>query len=274
MGASRVTHLRGLTWRDARARSTDGATFPFSVPAISALTSLEFAVPVTMLVGENGSGKSTLLEAIAIAAQLPAIGFHELSLDGSLVGQRALAAELRLSWTWRARRGFFLRAEDFFGYLTRRAIDDARLSRERLDALRGATKADDTLSTALGTDTLAADRYLAHHDTRSHGESFLDLFSERIRGRGLYLLDEPETPLSPQRQLALLGLMIDAVRDGAQFIVATHSPILLAYPGAQILSFDTVPILRVAYDDLEHVRTMRDFLNAPDQYIRHLQTGA
>jgi predicted ATPase len=117
---------------------------------------------------------------------------------------------------------------------------------------------------------IAAAAYLARHDARSHGESFLDLFEARLDSSGLYLLDEPETPLSPRRQLALLAMMLDAVRGRAQFIVATHSPILLAFPGARIYSFDEPPVHLVRYEDLEHVTLTRDFLAAPERFLKHL----
>lgn len=262
-----MPHLLSLTRRPGP--ESDEPRFPFTVPAIAALTTLDLSAPVTLLVGENGSGKSTLLESLAIAAELTAVGSYDLARDGTLEAQRALAAELRLAWSRRSRKGFFLRAEDFFGYLKQRAIDDARLAREAGE--RGGSDNSVPLEGLLGADLLAADAHIAAHDARSHGESFLDLFVARVRPGGLYLLDEPEAPLSPQRQLALLGLVLDAARGGAQFVIATHSPILLACPGARILSFDTAPIGEVAFEELEHVRLTRDFLNDPERYLRALR---
>jgi predicted ATPase len=246
--------------------------FPFTVPAIRTLPELQLTTAVTFFVGENGTGKSTLLEAIAVAAGLPTVGSDEVAYDRTLGPQRALARELRLSWAPRSRRGFYLRAEDFFGYLKRQARDDARLTREKLE-LRGITREEAELRAVAGehADERGAERYMAHYDARSHGESFLDLFTDRVYPGGLYLLDEPETPLSPQRQIALLGLIIDAAREGAQFIIATHSPILLACPGARILSFDTTPLSDMTYEELEHVRVTRDFLNYPERFLRHFR---
>jgi predicted ATPase len=246
--------------------------FPFTVPAIKTLPELQLTTSVTFFVGENGTGKSTLLEGIAVAAGLPTVGSDEVAYDRSLGPQRALARELRLSWTARSKRGFFLRAEDFFGYLKRQARDDARIYREKLE-LRGVSPEEAELRAVSGehADERGASRYLTSYDARSHGESFLDLFTNRVYPGGLYLLDEPETPLSPQRQIALLGLVLEASRDGAQFVIATHSPILMACPGARILSFDTVPISDIAYEDVEHVRVTRDFLNSPERYLRHFQ---
>ena len=114
------------------------------------------------------------------------------------------------------------------------------------------------------------DRYGDGLEYRSHGQQFLDFFQARFVPGGLYLLDEPEAPLSPMRQLAFLSLLKEMVSREAQFIIATHSPILLAYPEAEILSFDHTPVRAVAYDSLEHVKITRDFLNNREAYLRHL----
>src|SRR5947207_15084638 len=113
-------------------------------------------------------------------------------------------------------------------------------------------------------------RYGAQLDANSHGESFLKLFQSRFVPGGLYLLDEPEAPLSPQSQLALLAMIGDMISHDAQFIIATHSPLLLAFPDAQIHTFDRIPVRAVAYEDLDHVRITRDFLNAPDRYLNQI----
>jgi predicted ATPase len=113
-------------------------------------------------------------------------------------------------------------------------------------------------------------RYGDGIDTRSHGEAFLTFFRDRFVPGGIYFLDEPEAPLSPSRQLAFLALVGEAVAAGSQIVMATHSPILLACPNAAIWSFDTAPIRRVAYEDLEHVTLTRDFLNDPGAFLRHL----
>lgn len=251
-------------------RPLDG--FPFSVPAIRTLDVLDLSAPVTFFVGENGSGKSTLLEGIAAAAQLPTLGSEEVAYDRSLGAQRDLASTLHLTWRSRSRHGFFLRAEDFFGYLKRLARDQARIRRELWELGAGpAPEVEVEWGAGAHPDEAGSTGYMDRYDARSHGESFLDLFSSRIDGTGLYLLDEPEAPLSPQRQLALLALLSDAVVEGAQFVVATHSPILLAFPGARIYSFDAAPVQEVEYGDLEHVNLTRDFLLDPERYLRHLR---
>lgn len=266
-------HLRRLERRPAPG---DDAAFPFAVPVVRTLGALDLDVPVTFFVGENGSGKSTLLEGIAAAAGLPTVGSADLADDQTLAEQRRLASAFRLVWRTRARRGFFLRAEDFFGYTRRLAqlraelrAELARLAEEFRDASAYARGL--AMGPASGSLAELEARYGADLDAMSHGQSFLKLFEARFVPGGLYLLDEPEAPLSPQSQLGLLALMTSMVAQDAQFVVATHSPILLAYPGARIYSFDQAPPAAVAYEELEHVVLTRDFLNAPERFLRHLR---
>lgn len=260
-----------------KAAAAGDAGFPFSVPAIRTLERLELTGPVTLFVGENGSGKSTLLEAIAAAARVPTVGAVELAADETLAAQRRLAGTLRLGWSRRTARGFFLRAEDFFGFATRLAQERsellARLAEVEVE-YRTARRSGYALGLAQGPARRSVaemeHRYGVNLDANSHGESFLKLFQSRFVPGGLYLLDEPEAPLSPQSQLALLALLADMVTQDAQFLIATHSPILLAFPRAAIYSFDRPPVREVAYDELDHVTLTRDFLNRPDQYLRRL----
>ncbi|MFN2572550.1 MAG: ATPase [Gemmatimonadales bacterium] len=260
----------------ARRASEDGA-FPFSVPAIHHLTTLDVATAVTFFVGENGSGKSTLLEGIAAAAKLPAVGSADLARDDSLAAQRRLGKALRLSWTKKAARGFFLRAEDFFGFTKQLAAQRAELQ-GHLKTLeteyRGQDRSPYAMGLAMGpTRSSLADmerRYGIDLDANSHGQSFLKLFQSRFVPGGLYLLDEPEAPLSPQSQLALLAMIGDMVTRDAQFIIATHSPMLLAFPAARIYSFDSSPVRPVPYEELDHVRITRDFLNSPERYLAQI----
>jgi predicted ATPase len=261
--------------------STLAAGFPFTVPAIRTLGALDLGVAVTCFVGENGSGKSTLLEALALAAGLPAVGADDLARDGTLGAQRAFARTLRLSWSRRTSRGFFLRAEDFFGYVKRLTRERAELE-ARMVEIETEYRAKDRSAMAMGlaqmpVRTSLADmtrRYGVDLDANSHGESFLRLFQSRFVPGGLYLMDEPEAALSPQSQLGLLAILMDMVERDAQFVIATHSPILLAFPDALIYSFDATPVAAVAYDDLPHVALTRAFLNAPERYLRRLGPAA
>lgn len=255
--------------------SSDNA-FPFSVPAIRTLTSLELSAPVTFFVGENGSGKSTLLEAIAAAARLPTVGSTEVGMDTTLTAQRRLASALRLVWNRRTHLGFFLRAEDFFGFARRIALIRAELA-SRFDEINDEYVGRSGLAKELAAgpvqSSLAELNRLygeAGLDAHSHGESFLELFQARFRPGGLHLIDEPEAALSPQSQLGLLAMLKDMVEQNAQFVIATHSPILLAFPNAILYSFDSHPPAQVSYDDLPHVTLTRAFLADPKAFLRRL----
>jgi predicted ATPase len=247
--------------------------FPFAVPSIATLRRIDFDAPVTLFVGENGTGKSTLLEALAIATGLPAVGSDRPGTDPTLKPQRDLSRRLRLSWRGRSHRGFFLRAEDFFGFQKRLAVQraehEAELARIDVDfadsseharvLARGPHRASiGAIETRYGTDP----------DAQSHGEAFLNLFAQRLSPRGLFLMDEPEAALSAQSQLGFVAMIRDAIDTGSQFVIATHSPILMAIPGARILSFDEQPVCPAEFESLPAVTLVRDFLQAPERYMR------
>lgn len=269
-----MIHLQSVSL--SRIPPAEADQFPFTVPVIRALPSIHFTTPVTFLVGENGSGKSTFMEAIASAANSIAVGSDELDRDTSLANVRKLSKVLKLTWTKRTRNGFFLRAEDYFGYAK-------RLSRMRKEFEEELAQIDeeykDRSAYARGYARMAhagqlhalRTQYDGDLDERSHGESFFTFFKARFVPNGLYLLDEPEAPLSPLRQLAFLSLLKETVTlHNAQFIIATHSPILMAFPDATILNFEAGSIVPVAYDDLEHVRITRDFLNNRSAFLDRL----
>jgi predicted ATPase len=215
--------------------------YPFDIPAFSRGINLEFSGPVTFFVGENGSGKSTLLEALAECCGFNPEGGNRDHHRATLAERSPLAQALRLSWMPKVTEGFFMRAESFYNFAT--YID-------QVSTLR-----------AYGGKPL---------HQQSHGESFLALFANRFE-QGIYILDEPEAALSPQRQLAFLRIIhqLEVPRQ-AQFLISTHSPIILSYPGALLYSLDGDSIQRVEYNETEHFRVTRDFLNAPERYFRHL----
>lgn len=227
----------------------DGA-FPFSLPFVAGLD-FAFTTPVTFFVGENGTGKSTLLEAIAALCRFPVSGGgrNELADRHGPEQDSMLSRVLRPAFRRQPGDGYFFRAE-FQAHFA--SLLDAR--------------ADDPDFTG---DPFAMYGGRSLH-SRSHGESFLDVLQNRI-GSGLYLLDEPESALSPQRQLALLALMNDCVGGGhAQFVIATHSPILLTFPGARIVSFDDPALPSVAFQETSHYQITRGILDTPDRYWRWL----
>ncbi len=262
-------HLQSINLKTSAKKQS---AFPFNLPLIRNFDGIEFHRAVTFFVGENGSGKSTLLEAMAAGASAVAVGGEDLERDRTLDHARALGRQLKFAWRHKTHRGFFLRAEDFFNFARRLQTMTAELQ-EIADGFD-----DQFTGYALGLAKGAAlsqrqaliERYGENLDANSHGESFLKLFQSRFVPGGLYLMDEPEAPLSPQRQLALLSMLKEMVEAEAQFIIATHSPILMAYPDATILSFDSHPVREIAYDAVEHVSLTRAFLNHPQSFLRHL----
>jgi predicted ATPase len=220
--------------------------YPFSLPAIRHLDLLEFHPAVTFVVGENGSGKSTLLEAIAVACGFNAEGGSKNFRFGTRASHSPLHEFIRIAKGFRKPRdGYFLRAESFFNVAT---------EIERLDSEGGGPRIIDSY----GGRSL--------HE-QSHGESFMALMRERFGGNGLYILDEPEAALSPQRQLAALARIHTLAKDGSQFIIATHSPILMAYPDAHIYSCTPDGIERVDYYETEHYTVMHDFVVNPQRML-------
>lgn len=216
--------------------------YPFCLPAVRTLDRLDLHPKVTFFVGENGSGKSTLLEAIAVSLGFNAEGGSKNFNFGTRRSHSELHEYLRVAKGFkRPRTGFFLRAESFFNVATE--IDNLDV----VDSYGGRSL----------------------HE-QSHGESFLTLMTERFGGQGLYILDEPEVALSPQRQLAVLSRIHDLVLDDAQFIIATHSPLLMAYPEACIYQCGKDGVSQVAYEDTEHFLVTRDFLADPQRMLRVL----
>ena len=215
------------------------------------------------------------MDRIAAAAKLPTVGSQSTDRDETLAAQRLLARSLSFVWNRKVKRGFFLRAEDFFGFTKElsklRAEMIVRLREVEVEYATRSLKAQSGARMTYARSLAEMEsRYGVNLDENSHGQSFLKLFQSRFVPGGLYLLDEPEAPLSPQSQLALLAMIGDMVQQDAQFIIATHSPILLGAAGAVIYNCDRVPIARAEYEELDHVVITRDFLNNRDRYLRHL----
>ena len=227
--------------------------YPFDIPAVRKLDRLQFHRDVTFLIGENGCGKSTLLEGIAVAWGFNPEGGSKNFHFSTRASHSELHQHLRLVKSpGRPKDGFFLRAESFFNVAT--SIDE-------IDA-----------DPAGGAPIIGAYGGRSLHE-QSHGESFLALLLHRFRGRGLYILDEPEAALSPTRQLAVLCRMHQLVQAESQFIVATHSPIIMAYPGARILLLDADGFRAVRYEEIEHYAVTREFLSDPGHMLKQLLAG-
>ena len=250
----------------------DATAFPWSLPLVRDLAELAFTTPVTFLVGENGSGKSTLLEGIAVGLDAVAAGSRDLLRDPSLQAARDFAAGFVFSRRRHARTRLFLRAEDVFGYTGRLAADMEELTtiEQEFAHLPEGSGRDRATAMARAQRAALTRRYGDNPDARSHGETFLDLLRTRLVPNGLYFLDEPETPLSPSRVLALIALLAECVAQDCQFIIATHSPILMALPGATILLAEGGALRQAAWDDLEHVRVTRAFLTNPAAVLRRV----
>jgi len=251
---TRPSHRRGAPYlrgcRLLAERIPEDAGYPFDLPCVADL-SLTFDSAVTFLVGENGSGKSTVLEGLAELCGLPVGGggAHDLA-DVQGYRSSGLADTLRPHWATKPRDTFFFRAETLynFGALLDRRREDPDFWGDPYRSYGGASLQE-----------------------QSHGEGFLSVMANRL-GSGLYLFDEPESALSPDRQLSFLALLDDRVRhEGAQFIIATHSPLLLTYPEATILSFDEGPPHAVGLQDTEHFRITTMVLNHPEAFWRSLR---
>ena len=272
-GLSSAMHLQSLTPRPYLESETD--EFPFTVPVIRSLSEIKFTAPVTFFVGENGSGKSTVMEALACAVESITVGSESVKTDKTLAPIRKLAKYFKLAWTKRTRKGFFMRAEDFFGYArsmreTREELEEELSNVDRDYKGRSKLAVDLARSAYQGQLAAMKHRYGKDLDNFSHGEAFLTLFQARFVPGGLYLMDEPEAALSPSRQLSFLSALKQMVAQESQFIIATHSPIILAFPEAQILHFQDGAIREVKYNELEHVNLTRDFLANPEAFLRYL----
>lgn len=218
--------------------------YPFNLPAFRELDTLAFHPQVTFLVGENGSGKSTLIEAIAVAAGFNAEGGSRNFNFATRDSTSGLHQHLRLVRSpSRPKTGFYLRAESFFNV----ASEIEQLGPE--------------IASAYGNRSL--------HE-QSHGESFLSLVLNRFGPNGLYLMDEPEAAMSPQGCLALIRAIHDLAAAGCQFIIATHSPLLVTYPNATVLELDDEGISRVPYEETKNFELFRSFTEAPDRFLRTL----
>ncbi|MCL5273136.1 MAG: AAA family ATPase [Chloroflexi bacterium] len=249
--------------------------FPYNVPVIRTLDRLDFSTPVTFFVGENGSGKSALLESLACAIGSITAGSESVKTDRTLAPARELALHFRLAWSRRTHKGLFLRAEDFFGYVKHLAQMRTELEQD-LKAADEEYKTHSEMAREYArmpySNELSAlqGRYGRGLEAYSHGESFLEFFQARFVADGLYLLDEPEAPLSPKRQLTFLSLLHRMLEQNAQFIIATHSPLIMAYPGAAIYRFHEGCIETVDYSELEHVWLTKSFLNNPERWLHEL----
>ncbi|MTI84214.1 MAG: AAA family ATPase [Firmicutes bacterium] len=224
--------------------------YPFNIPALSQLKTLNMNHNVIFFIGDNGTGKSTLLEAIAFKCGFGNKGGGKYNIVENPDSSLMLESIMTLSWFPKVNNGFLLRAETFFDFANYidKLAEDPFIGPQVYESYGGKSL-----------------------HKQSHGEAFLSLFTNRFRGKGLYILDEPEAALSPQRQMAFLRIISDLEQSGeAQFLVATHSPILMAYPKAVIYSFEADTIKPIDYEETEHYQLTKAFLNNRESFLRQL----
>ena len=250
-----------------------GRTFPFSLPVFKKPFVLDFNRPVVIIAGDNGCGKSTLLEAIAYKLNLPTISSTSTVTDSTFDPSRELFDQVNIFWRNKTHNGMFFRAEDYIGFVRSVQMLKSDLGKdlkELEEQLRGYGL---VLAQGLlkGQVNELHSRYNGKLEEKSHGEGFLQILSSRIHGNGVYVLDEPEASLSPMKQLSLLSLLMQsATNSDAQFIIATHSPVLMGIPNSTIYYLNENGIAETAYEDTEHYQIYKSFLENRERFLRYL----
>lgn len=253
----------------------DDNNFPFCIPSFQKLATLDLDNKVNIFVGENGSGKSTLLEIIAIKLGLHRISSDIYYNDLEFIEIKKTLKAFKLYHTTKP-KGFFFRSEDFITYIDflqkakKNTYEDLKLLKEESIVKNNPHLYHYGAGAFAKTINEIDSMYEKELYDESHGESYLDFFKSRIRSNSLYVLDEAEMPLSIQNQLALLAIIEEATSMNCQFIISTHSPILMSYPHANIYQIDNNGFTKIQYQDIESVRLLKDFLNHPDSYLRRL----
>jgi predicted ATPase len=247
--------------------------YPYNVPAIKNAKNIDLSNEVTFLIGENGTGKSTLLEAIAYRLQLP-------HLDGTSYDKKCFDAAktllpfLEIEWAIERSVGFFFRAEDFGDFLNSIHRVDANLHNSMAD-LKGEVPKhiiDEMKESANYQLKRVRKNYGQELDTFSHGEAYMHIMRQMINTRGIYLLDEPEAALSPAKQLAFMYFIKEHIAQfNSQFIIATHSPMLMAFPEATIFEITENELKKTPLEQTEHYTISKSFLNNPNAYFRHFE---
>jgi len=250
-----------------------GSTFPFTLPVFKKPFTLDFGKPVVIIAGDNGCGKSTLLEAIGYKLKLPTISSTSTVTDSTFDPSRELFDYVNVYWRNKTHNGMFFRAEDYIGFVRSIQMLKSGLGnelKEMEEYLRGHGL---VLAQGLlkGQVNELESRYNGKLEEKSHGEGFLQILSSRIHGNGVYVLDEPEASLSPMKQLSLISLLMQlASNTDAQFIIATHSPVLMGIPNSTIYYLNENGIEEMAYEDTEHYQIYKSFLENRERFLRYL----
>lgn len=247
--------------------------FPFNIPAVRYARAISLDQAVTVFVGDNGCGKSTLLESLALVLDVPLTGGYIGSHPG-FEAARAIQPYLEIDWRRQTKKGYFFRAEDFSDFVNSVEREQNKIRQDLAD-LQG--KVDEAIIRQMSDSMNFSLRemrrkYGDNMQAFSHGEAYLTILQTRIGEKGVYLLDEPEAALSPLKQLSLIGFMLEAIKDkNVQFILSTHSPILMGFPEAVIYEIQEEGMKSVAYKETDHYRITKTFLDNPDYYLRHLR---
>ena len=248
-------------------------TFPWSLPIVKNLEELTFEKPISFFVGENGSGKSTILEGIAAYTEVPLAGRSRLEDDASLDAAYRLSRYLYMKYAEKTPHGFFIRAEDFIGFSRHIKSQIKALDEEIKEVKENFTGGDINLTIGAieGEKQQFIKRYSKDLEAMSHGEGFMKFFTSRITGKGLYLIDEPDAALSPSRQLSLLSIILEKVKKtGAQFIIATHSPIIMSVPDSEVFLFYDGEISKIDYTETDHYKITKGILENPASAMKEL----
>lgn len=261
-------YLKALT----RTKSGDG----YPMRLFEKIERVEFTTPVTLFAGDNGCGKTTLIELLSDKVSAVRVDHAQMTDEMRKAPIAAATGSFRVSMGRKPDRTFFFHAEGFIRYIdsVNRMKDEARRDLARAEqANEGRSAFARNQARMAYANSLFSLDHLYENDlsVRSHGEGFLDFFGARLIDRGLYLLDEPEAALSPFNQYVLLAMITRAVKRGCQFVISTHAPVLLACPGARILSFENGTLRESTFDDLAGVRFLRDFLADTARYVAEVE---
>ncbi|MBU0996701.1 MAG: hypothetical protein KKE16_01525 [Firmicutes bacterium] len=245
--------------------------FPFFLPIFQKPIHVTIHKPVLILVGDNGTGKSSLMKTVQ-----QKLGLYEIEMNDFIKKDKIDVTSVNVSYHLSKPKGFFFESSKFITYLEyinkEKTLAEEELKRVEKEYRNSSDFAQQMASTPFKR-TIGELNGMYKHDLSksSHGESYLDFFTSRLRPGQLYLLDEPETPLSVQNQLTLLALILDGVKQDCQFIIATHSPILSAIPHAQIIEIKNQQLIEIKYEEIESIQLLKQFINHKDQFLKHFE---
>jgi predicted ATPase len=247
--------------------------FPFNISAVRFARDVQLSKRVTIFIGDNGCGKSTLMETLALHLKLPLISGYIQPQAAGFEAARILQSYIQIEWQRETHKGFFFRAEDFSDFINSVENENRKIADDLRD-LKGVVDESiiDKMSESMNYNLRRMRKdYGENMQSFSHGEAYLKILQARIGDKGIYILDEPEAALSPLKQLSLIFFIAEVLKNGnTQFIISTHSPMLMGIPGALIYEIQEDSMKQVSYEETDHYRITKNFLNNPDSYLRDL----